>query len=115
MPEMHGKQVFTYSTYHKAFDIAKNPKYDGCQCGIVWWFINFLIKKVSSSGVKSEIVANLKNHTNQLLQNSKKKKKVYSSFKYNFWCSDIAHMLISDLNVAEIFRRFYKKELQKTN
>ena len=35
MPEMHGKQVFTYSTYHKTFDIAKNPKYDGCQCGIV--------------------------------------------------------------------------------
>ena len=75
MPEMHGKQVFTYSTYHKAFNIAKNPKYDGYQCGIVLWFINFLIKKVSSSGVKSEIVANLKNNTNQLLQNLKKKKK----------------------------------------
>ena len=28
----------------KAFNIAKNPKYDGYQRGLVLWFINFLIK-----------------------------------------------------------------------
>ena len=33
----------------EAFNIAKNPKYDGYQ-----WFINFLIKKTSGSGIKNE-------------------------------------------------------------
>ena len=28
----------------KAFNIAKNPKYDGYQRGLALWFINFLIK-----------------------------------------------------------------------
>ena len=28
----------------KAFNIAKNPKYDGYQKGLALWFINFLIK-----------------------------------------------------------------------
>ena len=28
----------------KAFNIAKNPKYDGHQRGLVLWFINFSIK-----------------------------------------------------------------------
>ena len=30
----------------KAFNIAKNPKYDGYQRGIASWFINFLIKRL---------------------------------------------------------------------
>ena len=29
---------------NKAFNIAKNPKYDGYQRGLALWFINFLIK-----------------------------------------------------------------------
>ena len=28
----------------KAFNIAKNPKYDGYKEGLLLWFINFLIK-----------------------------------------------------------------------
>ena len=39
----------------KAFKIAKIPKYDGC---LIQCFINFLIKKTSGSGVKSEIISN---------------------------------------------------------
>ena len=42
MPEMHlrqsavlGKQRFIYNTHDKALNIAKNPEYDGYQCGIV--------------------------------------------------------------------------------
>ena len=33
--------------HEKAFDIAKNPKYDGNQRAYKWlqWLINFLIKK----------------------------------------------------------------------
>ena len=29
----------------KAFNIAKNPKYDGYQRGLILWFTNLLIKK----------------------------------------------------------------------
>ena len=30
----------------KAFNIAKDPKSDGYQCGLIHWFINFLVKNV---------------------------------------------------------------------
>ena len=29
----------------KIFNIAKNPKYDGDQSGLLLWFTNFLIKR----------------------------------------------------------------------
>ena len=37
-----------------AFDLAKNPKCDGCQRGLVQWFIISLIKKTSDSGIEME-------------------------------------------------------------
>ena len=30
----------------KAFNIAKNPKYDGYQRGLLQWFISFLMKSL---------------------------------------------------------------------
>ena len=35
----------------KAFNIAKNPKYDGCQRGIASMVYNFFDKKTSVSGI----------------------------------------------------------------
>ena len=35
----------------EAFNIAKNPKYDGYQYCLLLWFINFLIKSLKVVGV----------------------------------------------------------------
>ena len=54
----------------KAFNIAKNLKYDEYQCRLAYWLMIFLIKKkTSGSGIKNE----QKNYTNQLLKNLEKK------------------------------------------
>ena len=52
----------------KAFNIAKNPKYDGYQRGIASMVYKLFDRKTSGSGIKN----NLKNYINQLLENLKK-------------------------------------------
>ena len=42
----------------KAFIIAKNPKYDGYQCGLALMFYKFFHKKISGSGIKNETISN---------------------------------------------------------
>ena len=42
----------------KAFNIAKNPNYNGYQRGLASVVYNFFNKKLSVSGVKSEIMPN---------------------------------------------------------
>ena len=39
---------------NKAFNFAKNRKYDGSQRGLASTFYNFFVKKASGSGVKNE-------------------------------------------------------------
>ena len=41
-----------------AFNIAKNPKYDGCQRGLASMVYKFFDKKSFGSGVKSKIMSN---------------------------------------------------------
>ena len=57
----------------KAFNIAKNPKYDGYQRGIASMVYKLFDRKTSGSGIKN----NLKNYINQLLENLKKGKYTY--------------------------------------
>ena len=38
----------------KAFNIAKNSKYDGYQRGLLQWFRTFFEKKTSGSGIKND-------------------------------------------------------------
>ena len=40
----------------KAFNIAKNPKYDKYQSGLASMVYNFFYKKSSGSGARSEII-----------------------------------------------------------
>ena len=71
MPEMHLKQTrFTYSASRpftknkdkvlrdKAFNIAKNPKYDGYQRGLASMVYKFLDKKSKGGGVNNKIKQN---------------------------------------------------------
>ena len=61
---------------NKAFDIAKDPKYDGYQRGLASMVYKFFDKKSSGSGVKlipqNEQLSN--EFINQLLENLKKEK-----------------------------------------
>ena len=48
----------------------------------------------------------LKNYTNQLLENSKKKRNVYSGFKDNIWGADLA-----DIQLISKFNKVYRFSL----
>ena len=81
----------------KAFNIAKNPKYDGYQRGLASMVYRFFDKKSKGSGVT---LANKSISQNEQLAEElyktiiKKflKKRVYSAFKDNIWASDLADM-----------------------
>ena len=82
----------------KAFNIAKNPKYDGYQRGLASMVYKFFDKKSAGSG----IVDNNNNNNKQNLQLAEelhkpiirkfKKGKVRSGFKDNIWGADLADM-----------------------
>ena len=86
---------------NKAFAIASNPKYDGCQRGLASMIYKFSEKKLKGSGIKNEIKENqqLANELHKPIITKSKKRKVYSSFKDNIWGVDLADMqLISKYN-----------------
>ena len=101
----------------KAFNIAKNPKFDGYQRGLASMVYIFFDKKSNGSGVaNNEIKQNLQ-LTEELHKPiiKKLKKKVYSGFKYNIWGTDLADIqLISKFNngfrfllcVIDIFSKY---------
>ena len=85
----------------KAFAIASNPKYDGCQRGLASMVYKFFDKKSKGTGIKHEIKQNqqLANELYRPIIKKFKKRKAYSSFKDNIWDVDLADMqLISKYN-----------------
>ena len=79
----------------KAFNIAKNPKYDGYQKGLASMVYKFFEKKSADSGIVNNN-NNDNNNNNEIKQNLQvaeelhkpiirkfKKRKVYSGFKDN--------------------------------
>ena len=85
----------------KAFNIAKNPKYDGYQGQLASMVYKFFDKKAANSGFN--IYANKSAFSNEKLAEilykpvTKKLKKiiVYSGFKDNIWGADIGDLLIN--------------------
>ena len=107
----------------KAFNIAKNPKYDGYQRGLTSMVYNFLIKKTAGSGVTTLANKSIKSipQNEQLAEELHKpiirklKKRVYSQFKDNAWGADLAYMqLVAEFNngfrfllcVTDIFSKY---------
>ena len=113
---------------NKAFDLAKDPKYDGYQRGLASMVYKFFDSKVASPDKKS-IGSGAKHvHTKLTPQNKQladelhkpiirkfKKRKVYSAFKDNIWGADLADMqLLSKYNkgfrfllcVIDIFSKY---------
>ena len=65
----------------KAFKIASDPKYDGCQRALASMFYNFFDKKSKESGiVTNESNCQLANQLHKPVIKKFKKRKVYSSF-----------------------------------
>ena len=92
----------------KAFNIAKDPKYDGYQRGLASMDYRFFEKKTKGTGAtlanKSAIKSIPQNEQSaeelqKTIIRKFKKRKVYSTFKDNIWAADLADMqLISKLN-----------------
>ena len=101
---------------NRAFDIAKDPKYDGYQRGLASMVYKFFDSKVSGSGAKL-ILENeqLANEHHKPIIRKFEKRKVYSTFKDNIWGVDLVDMqLLSKYNkgirfllcVIDIFSKY---------
>ena len=80
---------------NKAFNIAKNPKYDGYQRGLAWIIYNFLDKKTLGGPVKNDFISNkeLAEEIHKLIIRKFENRKVHSPFIDNIWGTDLAYML----------------------
>ena len=86
---------------NKAFNIAKNPKYDGHQRGLTSMVYKFFDKKTSGSGIKNENIPNKKlaEELHKTIIRTVNKRNVDSPFIDNVWEADLADMqLISKFN-----------------
>ena len=86
-----------------AFNIAKNPKYDGYQRGLASMVYKFFDKMSSGSEVAANNVVKqniqLADELHKPIIRKFEKTKVYSSFRDNIWGADLADMqLISKFN-----------------
>ena len=99
----------------KAFNIAKNPKYDGYERGLASMVYKFFDKKSKGGGIANEPNYQLANELHKPIIRKFKKRKVYSGFKDNIWGADLADMqLISKFNkgfrfllcVIDIFSKY---------
>ena len=106
---------------NKAFDIAKDPKYDGYQRGLASMVYKFFDKKSVGSGAK-HVNTKLIPQNQQLAEELHKpitkkfeKRKVHTAFKDNIWDADLADMqLLSKYNkrirfllcVIDIFSKY---------
>ena len=69
----------------KAFKIASDLNYDGYQRGLASMVYSFFHKKSSGSGIANEPNYQLANELNKPIIWKFKKRKIYSSFRYNIW------------------------------
>ena len=85
----------------KAFNIAKNPKYDGHQRGLASMVYKFFGKKSKESGINILLafIEQLGTELQKAIIRNCFKRTVYSRFKDNIWGADLGDMqLISKFN-----------------
>ena len=74
--------------HNKAFDIAKNPKYNGYQGGLASIVYKFFDKKAHCSVMSNQELA--EELHKPIIKKLKKNVKVYSSFEGIIWGADLA-------------------------
>ena len=85
----------------KAFNITKNPVYDGYQRGLASMVYKLFDKKTAGGAVKNKIMPNKKlaKELHKSIIRKLEEHKVHSSFIDNIWGADLAHMqLLSKCN-----------------
>ena len=77
----------------KAFNIAKNPKYDGYQRGLASMVYKFFDKKSEGSRiVNNKENIQLAEELHKPIIKNFEKREMYSSFRDNIWGADLADM-----------------------
>ena len=81
----------------KAFNTAKNPKYDGYQRGLASIVYKFFDKKTKGSGVNNKFKQKeqLAKPLHKPIIRKFRKGQVYLSFKDNIWGADLADMQLN--------------------
>ena len=89
----------------KAFNIAKNPKYDGYQRGFAAMVYKCFVKKSPGSSVNehNEHSLDLAEELHKPIIRKFKKRTVYSGFKDNIWGDDLA-----DMQLINKFKKGFK-------
>ena len=93
----------------KAYNIASNPEYDGCQRGLASMVYKFFDKKFTGSGTAKSTAEPssliLADELHQPVIKNFNKRKVYSQFIDNIWGVDLADMqsLSKKIKVLNIF------------
>ena len=100
----------------KAFNVAKDLKYDGYQRRSACMVYKFFDKKTAGSGIKSMPKnEQLAEELHKPIIRKFKQRKVYSTFQDNTWGADLAHMqMVSKFNkgfrfllcVIDIFNKY---------
>ena len=93
----------------KAFNIAKDAKYDGYQRGLASMVYKCFDKKSNGSGIKNEIKENqqLANKLHKPIIRKFKKRRVYASYRDVIWAADLVDMqLINKFNKGFKFLLF---------
>ena len=91
--------------HDKAIDIAKNPKYDGCQRVPASMVYKSFDKKKLRVGIKNENMSNkeLAEELHKPINRKSKQRKVYSSFINNIWGADLADIYM------QLISKFHKR------
>ena len=120
--DLTGRTAFDKILLDKAFDIAKNPKYDGYQRGLASMVYIFLDKKTSGGAATLALSETLATQNKSAIKNENiskkelaeelqkpvikkfKKRKAQSTFIDNIWGADLADIqLISKFNKGFCF------------
>ena len=85
--------------HDKTFNVAKDRKYDGRQCGLASMVYKFFDEKTSVGGIKNISNKELAEELHKRIIRKFNKRKVQSPFIDNIWGVDLADMqLISKFN-----------------
>ena len=92
----------------KAFNITKDPKYDGYQRGLASMVYEFFDKKFSGSGIKNENISNkqLAEELHKPIIRKFNKRKVHSPFIDNVWGADLADMQLLGFYYVDICSKY---------
>ena len=90
--------------HNKAFNIAKNPKYDGYQCGLASMVYRLFDVKASGGAIIIEIMSNkeLEEELRKSIIRKLEKKEVPSSFIDNIWGAGLTDMQL----ISKSYKRF---------